>query len=105
MILGLNFKKFIRHAYRSPKWNSVRKEHLAMHPYCAACGKNKKVEVHHIEPVHINPSRELDPENLLTLCDNPCHIVFGHLLNYKYWNKDVVRDCRVYFKKILSFVQ
>lgn len=50
--------------------------------------------------MHVNPDKELDPDNLITLCDNPCHFVFGHLLNYKSWNRDVVNDCRVYLGKI-----
>lgn len=94
------FRKFIRYAHRSPKWSSVRKEHLNSQPSCAACGKNKKLEVHHIEPVHVNPDRELDPSNLVTLCDNPCHIIFGHFMDYKSWNKDVVDDCSIYLQKL-----
>lgn len=93
-------RKFLRFAYRSPKWSSVRKQHLNNQPNCMACGKNKKVEVHHIEPVHLNPDRELDPSNLITLCDDPCHFVFGHLLDYKSWNKDVINDCKVYLNKV-----
>ncbi len=94
------FKKFLRYAYRSPKWSSVRKEHLNSQPTCAACGRSKKLEVHHIEPVHCNPDRELDPSNLITLCDNPCHFLFGHLMDYKSWNKDVVNDSKVYLDKV-----
>lgn len=95
-----SLRKFLRHAYRSPKWSSVRKEHLNSQPICAACGRSKKLEVHHIEPVHLNPDRELDPSNLITLCDDPCHFIFGHLLDYKSWNKDVVADCKVYLNKV-----
>lgn len=94
------WSKIIRFAKRSPKWPNLRKEHLEKNPNCIACGRNKKVEVHHIEPVHINPDRELDPENLATLCDNPCHILFGHLMNYKSYNKNVLYDCKVYLNKV-----
>lgn len=94
------FKKYLRFAYRSPKWSSVRKQHIETYSSCAACGRNKKLEVHHIEPVHINPERELDPTNLITLCDDPCHLVFGHLMNYKSWNKYVINDCFVYLNRI-----
>ena len=93
-------RKFLRFAYRSPKWSSVRKEHLKDNNFCAACGRTKKLEVHHIEPVHLNPDRELDPSNLITLCDDPCHFIFGHLLDYKSWNKDVINDCEVYLNKV-----
>jgi 5-methylcytosine-specific restriction endonuclease McrA len=94
------FSNFFRHAQRSSKWSSIRKNHLKDNPTCAACGKNKKLEVHHIEPVHINSDRELDPTNLVTLCDKPCHIIFGHLMDYKSWNNDVVQDCSTYLEKL-----
>jgi len=94
------FNKKIRLAFRSPKWFNVRKQHLENNPTCAACGKNKKLEVHHKVPVHINPERELDPSNLVTLCADPCHIVFGHLLDWKSWNIDVEEHSSVYLKCI-----
>lgn len=102
-ILGIDFgirSRFLRFATRSPKWSSVRKQHLKNNPCCAACGKCDKIEVHHIEPVHINPDRELDPSNLITLCDSPCHMVFGHLMNYKSWNPQVEADSKQYLSKI-----
>jgi 5-methylcytosine-specific restriction endonuclease McrA len=94
------FKKYLRFAYRSPKWSSIRKQHLANNPSCSACGRDKKLEVHHVEPVHTNPEKELDLDNLITLCDDPCHFVFGHLLDYKSWNKNVIDDCKVYLNRI-----
>lgn len=95
-----SFKKYLRFATRSPKWPSLRKEHLLNNKSCAACGRTYKLEVHHIEPVHVNPDKELDPNNLITLCDNPCHLTFGHLLDYKSWNKEVINDCKVYLNRI-----
>lgn len=91
--------KRIREATRSPKWKSVRSEHLSKNPCCAACGRCLKVEVHHIQPVHISPENELDPSNLITLCADPCHIIFGHFMDWKSWNTDVVNDCMVYLNK------
>lgn len=100
-ILGIElFKsKEIRFAKRSPLWTNIRKQHLEKNPCCAACGRSKKVEVHHIEPVHINPQKELELDNLITLCDDTCHIVFGHLMDYKSWNIDVIEDCNQYYNK------
>lgn len=92
----------LRGISRSPKWNRVRSKHLKQHPCCAACGRSLKVEAHHIEPVHINPERELDLSNLITLCSTPCHIVFGHFMNWKSWNKNVVNDCSVYYDKYVN---
>jgi 5-methylcytosine-specific restriction protein A len=100
MIFNL-FKK-IRYATRSPKWNSVRKKHLENNPKCAACGKDKKLEVHHIKPVHKYPDLELDPSNLMTLCADPCHLVFGHLMDFKSWNIFVIEDTEVYSTRIVS---
>jgi 5-methylcytosine-specific restriction protein A len=84
---------------RSSSWAKVRSQHLSRNPCCAACGRSIKVDVHHIEPVHLNPSRELDFNNLITLCSNPCHFVFGHFMDYKSWNPNVIEDCRVYYNK------
>jgi hypothetical protein len=66
---------------RSPAWRRLRATHLLQEPACAACGATEDLEVHHIEPVHLVPTRELDPDNLITLCDRPgrsCHWLLGH---------------------------
>jgi hypothetical protein len=91
---------FFTNYSRSPKWKSVRKDHLETQPYCQACGSKKDLEVHHIEPFHLNPDRELDPHNLITLCSRSCHLTFGHLMDYKSWNTDVVKDCSNYLSKL-----
>lgn len=84
---------------RSPQWSEVRKIHLSKQPFCQACGKKDNLEVHHIEPYHVNPSKELDPTNLITLCSKHCHLTFGHLMDFKSWNKDVVTDCSEFLSK------
>jgi 5-methylcytosine-specific restriction protein A len=94
------FGNKIRFATRSPKWKTVRKNFLAKNNHCFACGRNKKLEVHHIVPVHVDPSKELEEDNLMVLCDDPCHLVFGHLLDYKSWNENVINDCSNYLEKI-----
>lgn len=85
---------------RSSKWPKLRKEFLKAYPTCAACGSNKDLEVHHIVPVSIDPSKELQYSNLITLCSKPCHFLFGHLNNYKSYNKDVIKDCSYFLYKI-----
>lgn len=90
----------LRYAKRSSSWPALRKQHIQQQPCCQACGSCKKPEVHHIVPVHLDPSKELEPENLITLCDKYCHFVFGHFMNYKSWNKNVVQDARDYLHKI-----
>jgi 5-methylcytosine-specific restriction endonuclease McrA len=86
-------------AARSPKWTKVRKEHLAAHPSCAACGSDKSVQVHHKKPFHREPCLELDAENLITLCP-VCHLYFGHLLRWTSWNADVSKDSAWFLGKI-----
>jgi 5-methylcytosine-specific restriction endonuclease McrA len=98
----LNFFKTLRYAVRSPQWRKVREQHIKENPKCAACGRDGKLEVHHKIPVHIDPSLEIDPSNLITLCADPCHIVFGHLMNFKSHNKSVTEDCMVYFNKVVN---
>lgn len=76
---------------RASAWRQLRAAHLLEEPECAACGRTHDLEVHHIVPVSFNPRRELDPSNLITLCASPCHIMFGHLMCYHCYNKDVRR--------------
>jgi len=92
-------------AKRSSKWSSVRKAHLEEHPTCAVCGGTKKLEVHHIIPFHENPSLELDPHNLITLCESAskgilCHMFIGHLGNYRTVNPSAVADAASWNKKL-----
>jgi 5-methylcytosine-specific restriction protein A len=96
------FRAAIFGSDRSPEWYNVRKKHLAEQPFCQGCGSKNNLEVHHIEPFHVNPSRELDPSNLITLCGKNCHFIFGHLMDYSSWNTNVIEDCRVYLDKVKS---
>ena len=92
---------------RSNKWPTARKHHIAKNPTCAACGGKDKLEVHHIKPFHMDPSLELEPTNLLTLCESKsfgvvCHLHYGHLGDYKRVNPDVVKDAAIWNKKMLG---
>lgn len=86
---------------RSGKWSSIRKDHLNIQPHCQACGNYKNLQVHHIIPVSVDRSKELDLENLITLCKT-CHFVFGHLMDWNSWNNEIINDCRVYYKKVIN---
>lgn len=83
---------------RSPEWDEVRDEHIKNNPMCLACGSNKKLQVHHIQPFHIHPELELEPTNLITLCMdvNECHLVLGHGDNFRAFNPDVISDINVF---------
>lgn len=85
---------------RSGRWASVRRQHLEREPACAACGRSKELEVHHIKPYHEHPELELDLGNLVTLCADPCHLVFGHLLNFKRANPSVREDAARYRQRV-----
>lgn len=94
-------------AGRSGQWPAIRKEHLSKHQNCVLCGGAKKVEVHHIIPFSIDPDKELEPNNLITLCKAKnkgvnCHLFFGHLGNYKRYNPDVIKDTGEWYNKINS---
>lgn len=93
-------------APRSPRWASVREAHLRSHPVCALCGSSIRLNVHHIQPFHLYPEKELDPTNLVTLCESEnwgfqCHLIVGHGGNFRYENKNVLEDIFV-LKEIAS---
>lgn len=81
---------------RSSEWKKLRAAHLEKEPACVACGKTADLDVHHIIPVFANPSRELDPDNLITLCGTRCHIVFGHFMCYHCYNPHVRKMAQDY---------
>lgn len=90
---------------RSPKWAKVRALFLGLKPSCAVCGGTERLEPHHIVPFHVAPELELDPTNLIVLCESKrngvtCHQFVGHLGNYRSWNPDVVTDAKCWRKKL-----
>ena len=89
---------------RAPQWPAVRRAHLAVQPACAACGAREQLEVHHKVPLHVDPSLELEPSNLITLCERPtlnCHLWCGHLGHWRSWNTKVVRDAARFLARVL----
>jgi hypothetical protein len=92
---------------RSGQWPRVRAEHLAAHPACEVCGHTgEKINVHHILPFHLHPERELDPKNLITLCEDEnfvnCHLFIGHLGNFHGWNPAVRIDAALWHKNLIA---
>lgn len=92
---------------RSSGWSALRKRHLKKQPTCQACGKKSQLAVHHIIPLHVDKSKELDPTNLITLCENPhstfCHYTFGHL-GISWWKYDpnVIADAAVHLAAVTN---
>lgn len=85
---------------RSPKWPTVRAAHLRRFGSCSACGRTVALDVHHVIPFQVSPDLELHPDNLITLCADPCHLIFGHLMNWQSWNESVRSDTAAYLDKI-----
>lgn len=81
---------------RDKLWPLVREAHLEQNNFCSACGGDVKLQVHHIIPVHIDPTYELDSNNLITLCmgKDECHLNVGHLGSWKKTNINVESDAR-----------
>ena len=85
---------------RSSQWPKVRDAHLKNDSVCNVCGSKEDLNVHHIVPFHIDKSKELDPTNLITLCNhNGCHFTFGHLFNWSSSNPDVIADAKTFKQK------
>ena len=63
------------HGRRYPKgWSRFRRYILDRDGWrCAACSRPGRLEVSHIVAVHVDPSRELDPDNVRVLC-RACHL-------------------------------
>ena len=78
---------------RSPRWNELQAAHLKKEPVCQVCGGKSKLNVHHKKPFHLFRELELEPTNLVTLCNaRRCHITFGHGGDFKAYNPHVDGD-------------
>ncbi len=89
---------------RHRNWGKVRKRHLTVYPNCSVCGKKKFLISnipHHIKPFHLFPEKELDMDNLITLCRTH-HFLFGHLNYWRSYNPKVVEDCKNWAIKIFQ---
>lgn len=91
---------------RSPHWHTVEKHFLETNPTCAACGGKEKLNVHHCVPFHLDPEKELDPNNLITLCmkmGQECHLLIGHGGSFKAFNENVREDAAEALKNPVKF--
>lgn len=91
-------------AERSSKWHAVRDAYFAEHSACEACGisgADADLEVHHILDFRLYPERELDADNLITLCNKHCcHMMIGHLGYHKAFNPCVREDAARHLAEI-----
>jgi 5-methylcytosine-specific restriction enzyme A len=89
-------------APRSGKWPRLERIHLADHPFCEVCGTKEEVVGHHMLPFHLFPEHELDPDNIISLCNSRLHhILVGHGMNFKDYNPDVKKDA-AHLKKMIA---
>jgi len=89
---------------RHKDWGKLRKCHISVFPRCAVCNKKGFIranDVHHIIPVSVDSFKEMDMDNLITLCRKH-HLLFGHLNYWRSWNKNVVEDARYMLVKIFN---
>lgn len=106
LILIEDVKKGKPKVLRSPKWPVVRNKHVKENPDCVACGSRENIQVHHLKPFHLFPELELEPTNLITLCEieikdedrqnDNHHLTLGHSGNFKNNNKKVLSDINKY---------
>ena len=97
----LRVKQYVKDVYRgvptkrSPQWQTVRWKHFIIEPRCQFCGSTLNPECHHIQPFHKHPELELEPSNLITLCEDKamCHLKRGHLGSYKNSNVTIREEC------------
>ena len=81
---------------RSPLWRGFRDDFLR-DAVCVVCGCRKKLVAHHRIPFRIAPDLELDPANVLPLCEAGryglnCHLLIGHLGAWQRVNVNVDAD-------------
>lgn len=88
---------------RSPKWPALR-AHFIRGKCCQGCEATRDLEAHHVVPYHIDPSRELDENNLICLC-RECHFQLGHLRDWSASNPYVWYDATVYLQRLREFVR
>jgi 5-methylcytosine-specific restriction enzyme A len=57
--------------------------------------------VHHCIPVNFDKSKELLDRNLITLCRRD-HLLFGHLLSWRSFDKDIKINAKIMNDRITS---
>ena len=93
---------------RSHRWETVRNRHLKDNAICAACGATDHLQVHHIRPFHLFPELELEPSNLITLCEKGIidedkqndnhHLELGHGGDFRKNNPKALKHINEYRK-------
>lgn len=88
-----------RFGSRHSSWRKIRGIFLQKFPVCEVCESKKGLEVHHIKMYSTHPELELEMTNLITLCRR-CHLLFGHLDNWRKINDEVLEDAKIWNYKL-----
>lgn len=91
-------------ARRSPKWPAFVKK-LLKGKSCACCGRTENLTGHHKKPFNLFPELELDPDNVLPLCEGRtvnCHLAVGHLFNWRSYNPNVDADAEYIRQRVAT---
>lgn len=84
---------------RSSDWRKLQVKTVTGHPYCAVCGCMNTLQVHHKKPFHLFPELELEPLNLIVLCQRD-HFWIGHLFDWRAYNPNIDIDIILWNEKI-----
>ncbi len=92
---------------RSREWPALRRAYLRKHPRCAVCNGKRKLQVHHILPFWNHPDLELEPTNLIALCEGNatinCHFRFGHWGNFaSKWNPRIRIEAPIWLRRFTA---
>jgi hypothetical protein len=68
-------------ARQTTEYRHAMAAYRAAHPACEWCLRPGGIEVHHVLPVHVDPDRAADTNNMVALCER-CHLVVGHAGNF-----------------------
>jgi hypothetical protein len=97
------YREHQKNKKRSPRWALLRKAHLLFQPKCMVCDSSIGVQVHHIMPFNEDPSQELNPNNLISLCVfNLCHSEIGHGDNFRYYNPVLLDLISIYKQGLIT---
>jgi hypothetical protein len=87
---------------RSGKWPAWLKAFLKGKS-CVCCGSRGPLTGHHVLPFHLHPELELSESNVRAVCDGTdCHLVIGHLKDFKLYNPDFDADAAAFLAKRMA---
>lgn len=96
-----SFSRRMESRARSGSWRTFRNAFIREHPTCLSCGKRAE-EVHHGEPYHHAPERELDPANCFAYC-RACHYFVCHFGDWKTHNPEHTKLAAIYLALVLAY--